>query len=194
MKIIIPDFLSLPKRNVVLLILLTSLLLTACAPVPAAVSIPATAPRPTATALPTTAPTPTAALPPTIQPTKPGDLLQEVALSQASKDTTAILDSLGGYPCPNSDFTCVDVTVPLDHTQPPAQPQDGGTIKVVFGVLPANGERKGMFVTVTGGPGTSGLLSADSYTSAFDPSIPEHFDIVFFDQRGVGLSGGLQCA
>jgi len=101
----------------------------------------------------------------------------------------------GGIPAPpNSDFTCVDVTVPLDHTQPPAQPQDGGTIKVVFGVLPASGERKGMFVTATGGPGTSGLLSADSYTSAFDPSIPEHFDIVFFDQRGVGLSGGLQCA
>jgi pimeloyl-ACP methyl ester carboxylesterase len=51
-----------------------------------------------------------------------------------------------------------------------------------------------MFVTVTGGPGTSGLLSADDYTAAFDPSIPEHFDIVFFDQRGVGLSGSLQCA
>jgi pimeloyl-ACP methyl ester carboxylesterase len=65
---------------------------------------------------------------------------------------------------------------------------------VVFGVLPATGERKGMFVTVVGGPGGSGLLSADTYTSYFDPSITEHFDIVFFDQRGVNLSGGLQCA
>lgn len=104
--------------------------------------------------------------------------------------TTALLETLGGYPCPGSDFTCVNISVPLDH----AHPEDGRTIEAVFGVLPASGERKGMFVVVTGGPGTSGLLSADSYTSAFDPSIPAHFDIVFFDQRGVGLSGGLQCA
>ncbi|HNB50611.1 MAG TPA: alpha/beta hydrolase, partial [Anaerolineales bacterium] len=72
-------------------------------------------------------------------------------------------------------------------------PEDGRTIEVVFGILPATGERKGMFVTATGGPGSAGLSSADPYTSYFDPSIPEHFDIVFFDQRGIGQSGGLQC-
>jgi pimeloyl-ACP methyl ester carboxylesterase len=103
-------------------------------------------------------------------------------------DTAARLDRLGGKPCPDSDFTCVTLQVPRDHSQPA-----GETIEVVFGVLPASGERKGMFVTATGGPGTSGLLTADDYTAAFDASIPEHFDIVFFDQRGVGLSGGLQC-
>ena len=99
------------------------------------------------------------------------------------------LEGLGGFPCPDSDFTCVTLTVPLDHFDP----QDLRTINVVFGVLPAVGERKGMFVIATGGPGAAGLTSADSYTSSFDPSIPEHFDIVFFDQRGVGQSGGLQC-
>ena len=105
-------------------------------------------------------------------------------------DTAARLASLGGRPCPDSDFTCVTLEVPLDHFHP----EDGRTMDVVFAVLPASGERKGMFVTVTGGPGSAGLQSADDYTAAFDPSIPEHFDIVFFDQRGVGLSGGLQCA
>lgn len=115
--------------------------------------------------------------------------LQATPTPSGGTDTAARLESLGGYPCPDSDFTCVSLTVPLDH----AHPEDGRTTQVVFGVLPASGERKGMFVTVTGGPGTSGLLSADNYTSAFDSSIPEHFDIVFFDQRGVGLSGGLQC-
>ena len=105
-----------------------------------------------------------------------------------SEDTQSILERLGGTPCPDSVFTCVNITVPLDHFNP-----DGRTIDVVFGVLPATGERKGMFVTVTGGPGSAGLQSADSYTGAFDPSIPENFDIVFFDQRGVGQSGGLQC-
>jgi len=100
------------------------------------------------------------------------------------------LERLGGVPCPDSDFTCVTLTVPLNHFSP----NDSRTMDVVFAVLPATGERKGMFVTATGGPGSAGLASADSYTSAFDPSIPEHFDIVFFDQRGVGQSGGLQCA
>ncbi|MCA2000972.1 MAG: alpha/beta hydrolase [Chloroflexi bacterium] len=99
------------------------------------------------------------------------------------------LDALGGEPCPDSEFTCVTLAVPLNHFDP----QDERTLDVVFAVLPATGERKGMFVTATGGPGSAGLASADSYTAAFDPSLPEHFDIVFFDQRGVGLSGGLQC-
>lgn len=99
------------------------------------------------------------------------------------------LEKLGGVPCPDSDFTCVTLSVPLNHFDP----KDSRTLDVVFAILPATGERKGMFVTATGGPGSAGLASADSYTAAFDPSIPEHFDIVFFDQRGVGQSGGLQC-
>ena len=105
------------------------------------------------------------------------------------QDTATILDDLGGSPCPDSEFTCVSLEVPQDHSDP-ANTQ---TIEVVFGVLPATGERKGMFVTVVGGPGGSGLAVADSYTSAFDPSITEQFDVVFFDQRGIAASGGLQC-
>lgn len=107
----------------------------------------------------------------------------------AGEDTASRLARLGGQPCPDSEFTCVALEVPLDHFHP-----DGRVIEVTFAVLPATGTRKGMFVTATGGPGTSGLQSADDYAAAFDPSIPEHFDLVFFDQRGVGLSGGLQCA
>jgi pimeloyl-ACP methyl ester carboxylesterase len=83
----------------------------------------------------------------------------------------------------------VTIDVPLDHFNP----ADTRTIPVVFAILPATGERKGMFVTATGGPGTSGVLLADSYSAGFDPSILESFDVVFFDQRGMGLSGGLTC-
>ncbi len=100
-----------------------------------------------------------------------------------------VLESLDAYPCPDSDFTCVNVTVPLDHTNR----RNRSSIEVVFGVLPARGERFGMFVIASGGPGASGLLSANSYVTYYDDRISEHFDIVFFDQRGVGLSGGLQC-
>ncbi len=108
---------------------------------------------------------------------------------QAQASTKDILDKLGGYPCPDSDFTCVKLTVPLDHFAKDSKQ----TIDVVFGILPATGERKGMFITATGGPGSAGLASADSYTASFDPSIPEHYDIVFFDQRGAYQSGNLQC-
>jgi pimeloyl-ACP methyl ester carboxylesterase len=108
----------------------------------------------------------------------------------ARPGTEKILKQLGGQPCPDeSEFTCVTLTMPLDHFNP----ADPRTIQVTFSVLPATGQRKGMFVTATGGPGTSGIASADSYTAAFDPSIPRRFDIVFFDQRGVALSGGLTC-
>jgi pimeloyl-ACP methyl ester carboxylesterase len=133
-------------------------------------------------------------VPPSLQPTSPPPPSIPTSAPAptptiAREETAAILERMGGYPCPDSDFTCVKLSVPLDHFDASAE-----TIEMVFAVLPATGERKGMFVTVTGGPGTSGLAVADSYTSAFDPSIPEHFDIVFFDQRGVAESGGLQCA
>jgi len=108
----------------------------------------------------------------------------------ARPGTEKILKQLGGRPCPDgSEFTCVTLAMPLDHFNR----ADARTIPVTFAVLPATGQRKGMFVTVTGGPGASGIAVADSYTSAFNPSLPRRFDIVFFDQRGVALSGGLTC-
>ncbi|HLF24830.1 MAG TPA: alpha/beta hydrolase [Anaerolineae bacterium] len=121
--------------------------------------------------------------PPTDQPSpQPADTPPSSLIPQPS--------SLKEYPCPDSDFTCVTLTVPLDHFDP----DNPETIDVVFAMLPASGERKGLFVVATGGPGASGLAAADSYTAGFDPSLPEHFDIVFFDQRGLAASGGLQCA
>ena len=111
-------------------------------------------------------------------------------LSQPHMSTADVLQQLGGQPCfAGSAFTCVTVDVPLDHFNP----GDTRTTKVTFAVLPTAGPRKGMFVTVTGGPGLSGVLSADWYTSRLDTGIPAAFDIVFFDQRGVGMSGGLAC-
>lgn len=110
-------------------------------------------------------------------------------ISAQQSSTEDILTDLGGEPCPDSDFTCVTLTVPLNHFDA----KDERTIDVVFGMLPATGERKGMFITATGGPGSSGLASADSYVGTFDASVTEHFDIVFFDQRGAYQSGNLQC-
>src|SRR5690349_16126749 len=89
----------------------------------------------------------------------------------------ALIQTLGGTPCPDdSAFTCVTMTVPVDHFDA----SNTATIDVVWALLPATGERRGMFVTSVGGPGYSGLSVADWYTSYFDPSVTEHFDIVFF--------------
>ena len=153
------------RHHLALAILVQTALLLACSPAPQ--QPPPSSPPPT----------PAAEAPPT----------SEARLER--DDTAALLGRLGGYPCPDSDFTCVNFEVPVDHFDP----ANLETIEVVFGVLPASEERKGMFVTAVGGPGGSGLASADSYTGTFDPTITEAFDVVFFDQRGIAASGGLQC-
>lgn len=92
-------------------------------------------------------------------------------------------------PCPESRFTCITLRVPQNHF-------GGGsaTFEVTFGLLTTTeSPAKGVIVMVTGGPGTSGLSVADSYTDYFDPGVPEQYDIVFLDQRGIGLSEPLQC-
>jgi pimeloyl-ACP methyl ester carboxylesterase len=103
--------------------------------------------------------------------------------------TDQILEDLDARLCPESEFTCVTLEMPMNHFDP----ADERTTPVTFAVLPATGESRGAFVTATGGPGSSGIAVADSYTEALDPAIPESYDIVFFDQRGVALSGGLSC-
>ncbi len=92
-------------------------------------------------------------------------------------------------PCPESRFTCITLRVPRDHFSSASN----ATFDVTFALQKATGHRKGVFVTATGGPGTSGLAAADSYTDLFDPGITKNYDIVFFDQRGIGMSEPLQC-
>ena len=92
-------------------------------------------------------------------------------------------------PCPDgSKFTCITLSVPRDHAAPTGVKWD-----LTYAIRKASGVKFGTFVTITGGPGISGVSSADSYTDAFDPGIPEHYDIVFLDQRGVGLSHPIDC-
>lgn len=105
------------------------------------------------------------------------------------EDIKPKLAELGGAPCAeNEELTCVTLPVPLNQFDS-SNPE---TIDVVFGVLPASGERYGMFIQAfPGGPGGEGISSA--YWSYFDESILEHYDIVYYDQRGIGLSNPLEC-
>ncbi len=91
-------------------------------------------------------------------------------------------------PCADSDFSCITLSVPRDHFSP-----GGPTWDVTFGILRSSGARKGVFVTAVGGPGESGLSLADDYTAGFPEGITEAYDVVWFDQRGIGRSRPIQC-
>lgn len=134
-----------------------------------------------------------AIFPPTLSPpdtesTRP-PLTGTPGSAPALPDIRSRLAELGGKRCvENPDLTCVTIQVPLDHFNP----GDPETLDVVFAVAPARGARFGMFVQAyPGGPGGEGISTGDK--SWFSPGILEHYDIVFFDQRGVGLSSPLAC-
>lgn len=94
----------------------------------------------------------------------------------------------GEQPCPDSDFDCVTLAVPADHFT-----AHSPTWNVTFAVHRATGESKGVFVTATGGPGSSGISVADQYFANMPAEITDHYDVVFFDQRGVGMSEPFTC-
>jgi pimeloyl-ACP methyl ester carboxylesterase len=102
---------------------------------------------------------------------------------------TSLLERLGGQTCEeNPDFTCVTIQIPLNHFDS----TNTETLDVVFAVAPATGERYGMYVQAfPGGPGGEGVSTGG--LSWMSEDILEHYDIVYFDQRGIGLSEPLTC-
>jgi pimeloyl-ACP methyl ester carboxylesterase len=109
--------------------------------------------------------------------------------SSPSAPTATGFTEVASRPCPDSRFTCVTLAVPKDHYGP----ADGPTMEVTYAIQRATGERRGTFVVITGGPGSSGISVADDYTDYYPASIAEHYDVVYLDQRGIGLSGPIQC-
>ncbi len=115
-----------------------------------------------------------------------------IAAQDSGTPMTRFLEANGAVSCEESpNFQCVEIAVPLDHTNK----DNGESINISFAVIPAGNPeaRRGMFVTVVGGPGYSGLHAADVYSSYFYPEVFENFDVVFFDQRGIGQSEGVRC-
>ena len=99
------------------------------------------------------------------------------------------LKTLGGKKCRENSLTCVSIDVPRNR-----QAAGGPKMKITFAVSLAKGDSKGVLFYLVGGPGTSGVASAESYyLSAFDESLTKNLDIVFMDQRGTGAVHGLKC-
>ncbi|MBK8782675.1 MAG: alpha/beta fold hydrolase [Anaerolineales bacterium] len=125
----------------------------------------------------------------TLMPTPAVPVTETLPPVEVNTSIETKLEELGGTPCAEQpDMTCVTIQVPLNHFDT----ANTETIDVVFAVLPAFGERYGMYVQASpGGPGGEGISSA--YTDYFSDSILEHYDIVYYDQRGIGLSNPLEC-
>src|SRR5688572_8020765 len=156
-------------RKLFLLTLALILVLAACTP---ATPEPTKEPVIPATELPTEAPTE----PPTEVPSEGPQIAPK-------------LEELGGVACEeNPDFTCVTIEVPLNHFDA----ANTEMLDVVFAVSPASGVRYGMLVMAfPGGPGGEGISTG--FLDWFSEGILEHYDIVYFDQRGLGLSNPLEC-
>ena len=113
-------------------------------------------------------------------------LATPVAAEVTLQDAVSGLDL---FPCQASSLTCTTLSLPLDHrANDPAR-----TIDITFALSFATGESHGILFYFVGGPGASGLASADSYLAAFDPALTDNMDIVFVDQRGTGPVHGLSC-
>jgi hypothetical protein len=96
-------------------------------------------------------------------------------------------------PCQDDpQFLCGSVVVPLDRRSP-----DGRIVNIHFEVFPHTGPQpraEGAVFVTCGGPGCS-ITAGPKYGFAFFllPAVAQTRDLVFIDQRGVGLSDVIDC-
>ncbi|MEV0331543.1 alpha/beta hydrolase [Nocardia sp. NPDC050717] len=95
-------------------------------------------------------------------------------------------------PCAEAElrrYECARVPVPLDYARP-----DGPTLELAVIRQPARdpGRRIGTLFTAAGGPGGSGIDWAAG-GEMFPGELSRRFDVVTFDQRGVGRSAPVRC-
>lgn len=110
--------------------------------------------------------------------------------ADAAVGSSSTLGRLSAWrPC-GDGVQCATLPVPLDYANPAA-----GTITLAVVRRPARepGRRIGSLVYLEGGPGVSGVNSIKTYPQLFDSVVGNRFDIVGFDQRGVGASAPVRC-
>ncbi|MGW2493067.1 alpha/beta hydrolase [Streptomyces pseudogriseolus] len=91
-------------------------------------------------------------------------------------------------PAPGDEWQCATLEVPLDWSKP-----DGETIGLALIRTEATGDdRIGSLLFNFGGPGGSGVSTLPAYAeTAVD--LRERYDLVSWDPRGTGGSGGVRC-
>ncbi|WP_433263683.1 alpha/beta fold hydrolase [Actinosynnema sp. CS-041913] len=96
-------------------------------------------------------------------------------------------DRVGWRAC-HDGLWCAGVEVPADWSRP-----RGDRIAVGLLKIPARGDRLGTLLLNPGGPGPSiRNFALPTYRDQF-AELAERFDVVVFDPRGIGESGGVTC-
>ena len=91
-------------------------------------------------------------------------------------------------PCPQATLDCDGMLVPVDHDAGSA-----ATIWIVYAVHHATGPSLGTLAVAVGGPGASGLDGSLAILDSLDDEVVRRYDILFWDQRGIGASEGRDC-
>ncbi len=89
-------------------------------------------------------------------------------------------------------FSCGRLPVPLSYTNPTGPTIDLFVLKVHAKSQQAS-DKVGSLLVNPGGPGESGINLAAGLVDALSSTVFNHFDLIGFDPRGVGLSAPLQC-
>ena len=112
----------------------------------------------------------------------------DVVHGRATAPEAAVGTVVKDHSCPGSDFECITLAVPADHFA-----RTSANWAATFALHRGTKDSRGVLVTATGGPGSSGIAVADQYWSNLPPEITDHYDVVFFDQRGIGRSHPFRC-
>ncbi len=119
-------------------------------------------------------------------------LFSSVALAQS--DSTPAFEQA---PCPFNRpggfaIQCGYVTVP--ESRDPALADDTNTLRLAVAIMRSiSGQSEpDPIIYLDGGPGGHSLASVEYMASTFQPFM-QNRDVIFFDQRGVGYSSGIDC-
>lgn len=108
------------------------------------------------------------------------------AAPSSSGPTAQVLASL--------DVTCATVLVPVDHDRKETGTYTIHLIRLHKRSGGSTEAARAPVLTLAGGPGGSGVDYAPVAAELWPPEILDRFDLVGFDQRGVGRSGQIRCA
>ena len=114
--------------------------------------------------------------------------------SEEAIPTDSKVDSIDWSTCDEypdeENLECGVLEVPLDYAD-----LEGETLEISLIRIPASSNKpKGVVLSNPGGPGKSGVDLVYNWSAEFVENLGlEDFDIVGFDPRGVGRSGGLSC-
>ncbi|NNH70400.1 alpha/beta fold hydrolase [Nocardia uniformis] len=128
-----------------------------------------------------------------------GLLLAPAAPASAEATAAELVTQADAVPTPTLDWTpctepglgryqCATVEVPLDYAKPQGTKQ---SLALLRQPATESARRIGTLFTAVGGPGASGIDAVRD--NGFATELARRFDMVTFDQRGIGRSGQVRC-